>query len=196
MANPNAPFGLRPVRYLDGRPFNGGINEYTIANALAENIGRGSLVKPTGTGRNIALAASGTTASVGVFLGCSYRDAEGAQKYRPNWVSATATFNSEGALALVADAPDLVFEVQADSDGFVAADVQQFAGINVGAPDANGNATTTLDGSDITGTADNLKILRLSNKPRNGGLSNAFGAYAIAEVLIAIHVNRGNVQAA
>lgn len=193
MANPDAAFGFRPVRYLDGRPYNGGINEYTIANALAANIGRGSLVTKTGTGQNITIAASGTTPSIGVFLGVQYRDANGATQFKPNWVSGTVTFQSEGAKALVADAPDLVFELQA-SAGFVADNEGQFAGIVVGAPDANGNATTEFDSADITGTADNVKLLRLSKKPRNGQ-ANDYGSNAVAEVLIAIHENRGNVQA-
>lgn len=193
MANPDAAFGLRPVRFRSGKPFNGGINEYTIADSLAENIGRGSLVKKTGTGQNISLAASGTTPSIGVLMGVKYRDASGATQFRPNWVSGTVTFQAEGAKALVADDPELVFEVQA-SAGFVADNEGQFAGVVVGAPDANGNATTELDSADITGTADNLKILRLSKRPRNG-VDNAYGTNAVVEVLIGIHELRGNPSA-
>ena len=44
MSNPNAPFGLRPVRYLDGRPYAPSINGYTIADSYATAIGTGDLV--------------------------------------------------------------------------------------------------------------------------------------------------------
>lgn len=192
MPNFNAPFGLVPVRYLDGRPFNGGINEYGIASALAENIGYGSLVIPTGTTNRVSLAADGTVAAIGVFLGVRYRATDGSYNFKRNWASGTVTFGSEDAQALVADAPDLVFEVQATT--FAAADVGQFAGMTVGAPDVNGRATTVLNGADITGTADRFKILRLSPRPRNGQ-ANEYGAFAVAEVSIGIHVSRANTAA-
>src|ERR1700678_2238451 len=51
MSNPNAPFGLRPVRYVDGRPYAPSIKAYTIPDSYATAIGKGDLValNPTGS---------------------------------------------------------------------------------------------------------------------------------------------------
>jgi len=194
MANVNAPFGLRPIKRIDGR-FYGTANTYPIASATAANIGRGNFVKKTGSGNYITLGTNGTAPVIGVFLGVQYRDSVGETKFRPNWVTGTVTFNSEDAKALVLDDPSLVFLIQANVTGVAAADIGQFAGITVGAPDANGNGTDVLDGADITGTADNAKILRLSDLPVAGRAANAYGAYAIVEAMFGIHELRGNPQA-
>lgn len=194
MANVNAPFGLRPIKRFDGR-FYGTANTYPLASGTSGNIGRGDAVKKTGSGNYITVGTNGTAPVIGVFVGVRYRASDGSVFYRPNWVSGTTTFNSEDAQALVLDDPSLVFLVQANSTGVAAADIGQFAGLTFGTPDANGNSTSVLDGADITGTADNLKILRLSDLPIAGRDPIAYGAYAVVEAMFGIHELRGNPQA-
>jgi hypothetical protein len=195
MANPNAPFGLRPVRRVDGQTYHGGVNEYPVASATAANFGVGSLMKKTGSGNYVTVGTNGTAPAIGVCLGVRYQDSRGDYQFLPNWVSGTVTFNSQDAYALIVDDPNTVFEVQSNSTGVAAADIGQFAGLTVAGVDSNGNAIDVLDGADITGTADNLKILKLGNRPVAGRAANAYGAYAIVQVLIAIHELRGNPQA-
>ena len=187
MPQVDAPFGLRPIRRKDGGVV-GRVAEYTIASALAANIGVGSLVKRTGTGRNLTIAVDADVV-VGVFAGVKFRDAQGNTRYAPNWVSGTVTFNSEAATAYVYDDPQIVFAVRA-SAGFTATDEGQFAGIVVGVPNAVGVATTKLNSADITGTLDNLKILNVAPFP-----DNTYGSFAIAEVLIAKHEYRDVISA-
>lgn len=184
MANANSPYGLRPYRRIDGGiPGRFGW-DYTIANALASNIGYGNLVARTGTGKNIDNGVDGVAgaANVGVFLGCKYRDTRGNTLFVPNWLSGTATYNSEGATAVVCDDPKVVFTIQASAD-FQAADSGQFAGVVLGVPNALGFSQTQLNSADITGTLDTLKILGLVNQPGR----NAYGTNAKIEVLIAFH---------
>lgn len=181
MANPNAPFGLRAVRRADGQPL-GAIGVYEIASGLASNIGRGSLVKTTGTsvaGRpTIDIAAAGNTVR-GVFVGCEYQDSQGNYVFSPNWVSGTATKNSVPARAYVVDDPQTVFEAQVAT--IAVTDIGQAADIVVGAPDANGNATSYVAGSFSSGAT--LQVLGVSSKPGR----NEIGAYAVIEVKIVEH---------
>lgn len=195
MANTNAPFGLKPIKRTDGQAYHGGVNTYPIASATAANMGVGSIVKRTGSGNCITLGTNGTAAAIGVFLGVKYQDSRGSMQFLPNWVSGTVTFGSKDAQALVCDDPNIVYLLQFNSTGFAAADVGQFAGVTFGAPDSNGNDTSVGDGADITGTADNVKINRLSDIPVAGRAANAYGAYAIAEVVLGIHEGRGNPSA-
>lgn len=181
MANPNAPFGLKPIRRADGQPL-GAIGIYEIASGLASNIGRGSLVKTTGTsvaGRPTIDVAAATQTVRGVFVGCEYQDAAGNYVFSPNWVSGTATKNSAPARAYVVDDPQTVFEAQVAT--IAVTDIGQAADIVVGAPDANGNATSYVAGSFSANAT--LQVLGLTQKPQR----NELGAYAVIEVKIVEH---------
>jgi hypothetical protein len=195
MANTNAPFGLRPIKRRDGQTYHGGVNSYPLASATAANFGVGTLMKRTGSGNYVTANANGATASIGVCLGVVYRDSRGNQLYLPNWVSGTTTFNSEDGQVLICDDPQTLFLLQFNATGFAAADVGQFAGVTFGSIDANGNDTSVGDGADITGTADNVKIEKLSLRPLAGRAANAYGAYAIAEVSIGVHERAANMPA-
>lgn len=183
MANPDAAFGLRPIRRIDGGTYGRLGYNYTIANALAQNLGFGGLVARTGTGKNITIGVAGVAGApaIGVFQGCKYRALDGSIVYSRNWVSGTSTFASEGAQAIVVDDPKTVFLIQVTS-GFVAADSGLFAGITLGAPNSLGISTDEADSADFTTTLDNLKILGLYQDGRN-----AYGTNALVEVLIAFH---------
>lgn len=193
MANINAPFGLRPIKRRDGQAYHGGVNTYPVADNTATSFGVGTLMKRTGSGNYVTANANGTTASVGVCLGVVYRDTRGNTLYLPNWVTGTRTFNGEDGKALICDDPNILFLLQFTT--FAAADIGQFAGVTFGTIDANGNDTSVGDGADITGTADNVKIERLSDLPVAGRTPNAYGAFAVAEVSIGIHERAANMPA-
>lgn len=190
MANPNAPFGLRPVRHLFGgvvRP-----NEYTIADQYGTALYLGDPVVATGTGRNIGIATAGSSNPVtGVFAGCEYVDSLGDTKFSKYWPASQVTKSGTTVKALVIDDPHVVFEVQFAT--LAAADIRQLANLVSG----SGNAQTGQSGwtaaAPVT-TENQLKIYRLSNGSSPGGVQNAYGAYAVAEVLIAFHELAGNMQ--
>ena len=104
----------------------------------------------------------------------------------PGRPASTATFNSEDAKALVVDQPDVIFEMQQDSD----TDTPSQADIGTNADFIATHTGSTLTGlskmevdtSTCTTATANLRILRFVPKP-----DNAVGAYAKVEVLINEH---------
>lgn len=184
MANTDAPKGAVPIKHLDGSPWNGSLNEYLIASAYNTTIYFGDFVKMTATGK-IELAAAGNTI-LGVFQGVNYRNSSGEVVFSKYWPASTATFNSEDAKALVVDQPDVIFEMQQDSD----TDTPSQADIGTNADFIATHTGSTLTGlskeevdtSTCTSATANLRILRFVPKP-----DNAVGAYAKVEVLINEH---------
>src|SRR5688572_2548968 len=76
MANADTPFGLRPVRYLSGAPYNGAANVYTTAAGDATAIFIGDPVVLSGTAQTVngvtypdADQAATTNVIVGVVVG-------------------------------------------------------------------------------------------------------------------------------
>jgi hypothetical protein len=191
MANTNAPFGLRPVRYLDGRPYNGAVDYYFVtgsngaiyigdpvveagsANSSEVNgFPPGSL--PTAT---IALDGDGDPIT-GVCVGVMPANRE-STPYRVD--------NTDRVIA-VARGTDLIFEVQADAGGTALAvtDVGLHACLKVGTGSTvTGISAWTLDTSDTPANdpSNQLKIMGFSKNPKN-----EVGAYAVVEVLINNHV--------
>lgn len=184
MANPNTPFGLRQVRH-----YFGGVvreNEYAIADSYGTQLCIGDPVVCSGTGKNITLATAATSGKIsGVFNGCEYRNAQGDTYFSKIWPAAQATYNAEGAKALIYDDPFLVYEVMFDT--LAAADVRALANLVLAA----GNTQTGQSGWTAVhppGAGENqIKILGLSGGANPGGIANAYGAFAVAEVLIAQH---------
>jgi hypothetical protein len=89
MANTASPYGLRPVKRVDGMPYAGATEEFLIDPAgEATNIFNGQVVIigadgyiaiSTATGADITtnnLGGSGVGA-IGVFVGCEYVNAQG-----------------------------------------------------------------------------------------------------------------------
>lgn len=198
MANTDRPNGLSPVLHgTGGTP--GRLVAYAIADALAQNIFSGDLVRTTGSasalnGRAfITIVAAGQT-SIGVFAGVRFVDTNGDQQFRPRWVSGQVTTQDPRSPveALVYDDPDMQFEIQVSgSAGLVVANVGQKVDIVAGA----GNAFTGRSGFEADqatiGATGQLKLLALAG-PR---VNNDFGQFAKARVLIDEHENRAAVTA-
>lgn len=182
MANPNAPFGFKPLRHMSGRAIVQ--NEYSIASGYASNIGKGHVVEMTGTGKNIQLAAAGNVDSIGVFMGCQYVNAQGEQKFSKMWPASTVATNIK---AFVVDDPDVIFAIMCST--LAAADIGQLADWHAGTTNTTtGKSGAYLNAATLAASDASLRILRLANKGKN-----AYGAYAIAEVLFIEHALRGVV---
>lgn len=182
MANPNTPFGLRPVRH-----YFGGVvreNEYTIASGYSTALYQGDPVLVTGTGKDIGIATAGSSGIVtGVFNGCRYVDANGDTFFRKHWPASTTLKSGTTCYALVYDDPFIQYEIQFDSTGFVAAGVRQLADLVSG----TGDAATGRSGwyaAYAAGSENQLKILELADYVHPGALQNAYGAYAVAWVML------------
>lgn len=184
MANTDAPRGAVPIKHLDGSPYNGAFSEYPIASAYNTAIYTGDFVKMTATGK-VELAAAGNTI-LGVFQGVSYRNSSGEVVFSKYWPASTATFNSEDAKASVIDAPDVIFEMQMDSDAVVPSQADigtnaDFIATHTGLT-ATGLSREEVDTSTCTTATANLRVLRFV--PR---VDNEVGNYAKVEVLINEH---------
>jgi len=192
MANVNAPFGLRPVRYMDGRPYNGAVT-YGFATGATGVIAIGDPVVlagaantteimgmyPPGTLPTVTLAADGDADPIfGVCVGVvpTSRD---STPYR---------VDSTDRVIMIANGPDLVFWGQTDaaSTDWAGTDVGSYANMKAGtASTITGKSAwflDTTDGPDNADPSNQLLVLGLANIP-----GNAIGDYSIWEVLINNH---------
>lgn len=194
MANPDAAFGLKPVRHLDGSAWNGRTTNYLIPAADGSAVYVGDLVIKEGTvgagaagltvngidceGMPTVIVAGATsTTIVGVVVGFLPLQSNLETLHRAA---------STNRVALVVDAPDVIFQIKEDSVGNnVAADQvgNNFDTAYTAGSSTTGRSAVELDSSDTTGTATaQLRLLGLSKKP-----GNALGSDAVWDVLINEH---------
>lgn len=184
MANANAPYGLRPERYVSGAPYNGASNPYSIPTGDATALYPGDPVKLVGTAQtingiiypDIARAATGDV-MVGVVT-----------SVEP--ITQASTIYREAStqrIINVADDPNLLFAAQEVNSGtpLAANDI----GLNIDFVVGSGSTVTGLSGTTLnnateatTNTLD-LKIFGFLNVP-----NNAIGAAAQWLVRINRHI--------
>lgn len=129
MASTATPYGLIPVKRLDGLPYAGATTQYLIDPAgEATNLFRGQVVilgadgyiaLSTATGADITannLGGNGLGA-VGVFMGCEYVNAQGQVINAPYYPSAYAAPTGTAIKAFVVDDPNVLFKAQLDGTG-------------------------------------------------------------------------------
>lgn len=117
-------FGFRAVKRIDGSPYNGEHNPYTIlANASA--IGNNAPVTFQSDGTIKAKAAG--EEHLGVLLGVEYVLANGDVIFSNHWPGSTS--GATNIVAHVADDPNLIFEVEAN-DEFGAVNDPEVRGLN------------------------------------------------------------------
>lgn len=144
MANADTPFGLKPVQHRNGAPYNGATRTYAVPAGDATALFIGDLVKLAGTAQTIkgaiypdvARAATGDVFT-GVVVGV-VPDTQDSLRYRAA---------STQRLLLVADDPDLIFEIQEVSGGtpLTAND----AGLNANIVVAAGSTVTAMSGTEL-----------------------------------------------
>jgi hypothetical protein len=174
MANVDSPFGLRPVRYMSGAPYNGAVNAYSTAAGDATAIYVGDPVIISGTAQTINgviyqdvdQAATGDVI-VGVVVAVDPVLGSGANGRDSTVYRAASTQR----IVYVADDPGLLFEIQEVSGGtaLTANDI----GLNANFVVAAGSTTTGLSGVELnnateatTNTLD-LQIVGFQNRTGN-----------------------------
>jgi hypothetical protein len=184
MANADSPFGLKPVRHRNGAPYNGAARVYSVAAGDGTAIYVGDLVTAAGTAQTISgvvyqdvvQSATGDVFQ-GVVVGV-LPVTQDSLKYRAA---------STQRLLLVADDPDLIFEIQEVSGGtpLAANDIGFNANIVVG----SGSATTGLSGMELNNSGEattntlDVKIQGFVNR-----VDNEIGEHA--KWLVAINRHR------
>ena len=182
MSNTNAPFGLRPVRRLDGAAPTYQTNPYQVATTYTTPIGTGDLVY--NSAGYIQQAAATTTPILGVFAGCNWYDSSQLKKiFSPQWTGVSTAVAP--ITAYVYDDPNMVYEIQSGNGGPVTqAQVLENAKIGtVAAPNTTtGISTSYLDFNTIaTGQSTySMKIVGLSQKIGNDNTSQ----YNLVEVTL------------
>jgi hypothetical protein len=171
MASTASPYGFRAVNELGGLPYAGSTRSFPINPAgYNTNIYNGSLVYVAASGYLqicTATGADGTTnalptgttltGAVGVFVGCTYTNAQGQIIYSQYYPANTASVQGSTITAYVVDDDRAVFQVQA-------AGTMTFAdlGANVYLSAAQststgstttGNSTTAVNATAVTTTA-------------------------------------------
>lgn len=175
MANADAPFGLRPVRYLSGAPYNGAANKYYVPSSDSTAIYVGGLVKLAGSADADGVASvTGNVATGNAVLGVVVAvvpDTADSLVYR---AASTTRY------VMVADDPNLVFEIQEDSGGaaMAAANVGNTADITgfTGGSTTTGLSSLEIDSSTATASGDGTEdvlIVGLVQSPDNAIGTNA-----------------------
>lgn len=168
MALTAAPYGLRPVKRVDGMPYAGAVSHYLIDPAgYNTNIFYGSVVYVNANGYiNIVTAtgadattnawpagSSGMTGAIGVFVGCEYINAQG-QVIHSQYYPANTTGPVK---AYIVDDPMVLFEAQLDGTATQAAIGRNtfFAAVQSTSTGntRTGNSTTALENTVVTTTA-------------------------------------------
>ncbi len=189
--NNDTPFGLRPVRYRDGSPYNGAVNPYYIASTYATALFVGDPVIKVAAGSNTAeyngfpigtlpqierATAGDGNAITGVIVGFMPD---------PNNLGRTHNPASTERVALVCDDPNVMFEIQADGAisaaqvGLNAVLIYTHAGSTItGRSGAELDTTSDVPDADAS---NQLTILRVVNRPDN------FAATSFTKVLVSIN---------
>lgn len=181
MANPNSPYGLRPVRERDGSPYSGAANTYYVpasdgtALFIGDPVILAGSADTAGTAPTVTRATAGATNRItGVVVGFQPEPSFVPYGYRP---ASTAMY------VLVADDPYIEYAIQADADGIAAAQV----GLNANLTAGSGSTATKRSGFILDGTTPDpdatyqLRILGLEPQ-----INNEVGAYA--DVLVRINL--------
>lgn len=191
MPNTDAAFGFRPVQHLDGSPWNGKVNMYYIPATYGTALFVGDPCVSGGTSGAAGVTVSGVdvegmaTISAPV-AGSTLRGVIVGFLPLPTRLEDLYNPASTARIALVCDAPDVVFEVQEDSDTstIAAADVGENADMITYAAGTtiSGRSIMELDSSTHVATAAQFRILGLSKRP-----GNILGSFAKWLVVINEH---------
>ncbi len=187
MANLDKTAGLRPVKNLNGSPWNGKINMYYKAAGLAEAMFVGTPVQLAGSadasGKYPTIKLAGTAPIIGVIVGfCN------TPYIAANLTDLDAEHSpvSTASYVAVCDDPGVIFEMHQEA-GTTDLAVTEI-GLNASPTAESGNTTTGLstvviDYSTVATTSTlSLRIMRLVDK-----VDNDLGAYAKFEVMINNH---------
>ena len=179
MASVAAPYGLKPVNEIGGLPYAGSTRTFLIDPAgTASNIYYGSPVYVNASGYLAVATATGADATtngfpvgtantgiVGVFVGCSYVNAQGQVIYAQYYPTGTT-----GVIqAYVVDDPDVVFQVQSAgsvTQAALGANVFFSTGAVATGSTTTGNSTASVvAGASAVTTSDAFRVVGFVNAP-------------------------------
>jgi len=185
MASTASPYGLRAVNELGGLPYAGSTRSFLIDPAgYNTNIFNGSIVAINTSGYINIVTTNGDNSTpfpagtIGVFVGCSFVNAQGQTMYSQYYPANTASVNGSAITAYVIDDDRAVFQVQAN--GSMA---QTTLGMNVNlsavqststGSTTTGNSTTAVSSSAAATSGIAFRVVGFADTP---GFSTVGDAY-------------------
>lgn len=190
MANVNKPMGLSPVKYLNGAPWSGQANVYSIAASYGTALAVGDPVVSSGTADangvpGIAIYG-GTGAIRGVIVGLGRYEGLIANPSNLDSIIRPAS-DPNVWYALVVDDPNVIFEVQEHANGtaLAATDIGMNTTLQSGTNNGYYSGWTLSSATDATPATTATLPVRLLGLSRR--IDNAFGAYAKHLIKINVH---------
>jgi len=183
MANSNTPFGLRPIRHINGEPYNGSATRYYVpaSDSTALYIGDPVIIAGSADADGVATVTKATAAGGAYMLGPVVSVEQVTRDSTTYREASTARY------VWVADDPDLVFLVQEDGVGGALAVTD--VGLNADWVAGSGSTVTGLSGAMLdTSTKATTATLQLRIQGFNQSVDNEVGS-ANAKVLVTINLH-------
>ena len=185
MASTASPYGLRAVNELGGLPYAGSTRQFLIDPAgYNTNIFNGSIVAINTSGYINIVTTNGDNSTpfpagtIGVFVGCSFTNAQGQIIYSQYYPANTASVQGSAITAYVIDDDRAVFQVQAN--GSMA---QTTLGMNVilsavqstsTGSTTTGNSTTAVSTSAAATSGYAFRVVGFADTPGFSAVGDAF----------------------
>jgi hypothetical protein len=185
MASTATPYGFRAVNELGGLPYAGSTRSLLIDPAgYAVNIFNGSIVAINTSGYINIVTTNGDASTpfpagtIGVFVGCSYTNAQGQIIYSQYYPANTVSVQGSAITAYVIDDDRAVFQVQAN--GSMA---QTTLGMNVNlsavqststGSTTTGNSTTAVSSSAAATSGIAFRVVGFADTPGFSTVGDAF----------------------
>jgi hypothetical protein len=185
MASTASPYGLRAVNELGGLPYAGSTRSFLIDPAgYNTNIFNGSIVAINTSGYINIVTTNGDNSTpfpagtIGVFVGCSFTNAQGQIIYSQYYPANTASVQGSAITAYVIDDDRAVFQVQAN--GSMA---QTTLGMNVilsavqstsTGSTTTGNSTTAVSSSAAATSGYAFRVVGFADTPGFSAVGDAF----------------------
>jgi hypothetical protein len=185
MASTASPYGFRAVNELGGLPYAGSTRSLLIDPAgYNTNIFNGSIVAINTSGYINIVTTNGDNSTpfpagtIGVFVGCTYTNAQGQIIYSQYYPANTASVNGSSITAYVIDDDRAVFQVQAN--GSMA---QTTLGMNVilsavqstsTGSTTTGNSTTAVSTSAAATSGYAFRVVGFADVPGFSAVGDAF----------------------
>lgn len=195
MANTSRVRGFRPIRHINGSPWNGALEVFYHSTANASAIYKGALVysdvglaspgsDPLGVYQSVIVAVDDADEVMGVAWTFGNTPQIATQVTNLNNVNYCPA--STGMYVGVITDPTVVFEIEDNGTTLTAAQIGLYfdTSNNASGSTVTGNSSAVLDQGSLASTGATCRILRLVNRP-----DNELGANAKWEVVIAQHVN-------
>lgn len=187
----SAPYGLKPINSIDGKPYAGAFRQIPVAAAFATAVFSGDTVAIDSTGYLVVSSTTNSGAIVGVVVGGQYVNSSG-QTVQGQYIPALASTSTNLAYAYVVDDPMALFKVAVVSSGTTMSSAgRTVVGTNL-ALVLNAGSTTTGDSAFAVtltgaGTTSTIPIRVIDVVPETATAADTY-----TELLVKINTHQYN----